>query len=212
MSHPAATGATDDRTRGRRGTPWWLWLLIALAIVALLLIGLTQCGGGNDPNAGSTGSGALATPTVAAAPAPGSAPAPNAAAGSGAGAGNGSVTVDGAAVSSVGQVAGPGGELTSAVGKTVTARGVVVQSVPADEGFWLGPSETDRVWVQLGGTGESGYVVRQGDRVEFTGRVVANDPGFAARVGVDSAEGADQLTRQAAHIAVAKSDLRKSAG
>ena len=122
------------------------------------------------------------------------------------------MTVDGAAVSSVGQVAGPGGELTSVVGKTVTARGVVVQSVPADEGFWLGPSETDRVWVQLGGTGESGYVVRQGDRVEFTGRVVANDPGFAARVGVDSAEGADQLTRQAAHIAVAKSDLRKSAG
>ena len=191
MSHPAATGATGDRTRGRRGTPWWLWLLIALAIVALLLIGLTQCGGGNDPNAGSTGSGASATPTDAAAPAPGSAPAPNATAGSGAGAGNGSVTVDGAAVSSVGQVAGPGGDLTSAVGKTVTARGVVVQSVPADEGFWLGPSETDRVWVQLGGTGESGYVVRQGDRVEFTGRVVANDPGFAARVGVDSAEGAD---------------------
>ena len=37
-------------------------------------------------------------------------------------------------------------------------------------------------------------------------------PGFAARVGVDSAEGADQLTRQAAHIEVPKSDLRKSAG
>ena len=115
-------------------------------------------------------------------------------------------------MSSVAQVAGPGVELTPVVGKTVTARNVVVQSVPADEGFWLGASETERVWVQLGGTGESGYVVRQGDRVEFTGRVVANDPGFAARVGVDSAEGADQLTRQAAHIEVAKSDLRKSAG
>ena len=120
--------------------------------------------------------------------------------------------MDGAAVSSVAQVAGPGVELTPVVGKTVTARNVVVQSVPADEGFWLGPSETERVWVQLGGTGESGYVVRQGDRVELTGRVVANDSGLAARVGVDSAEGADQLTGEAAHIEVAKSDLRKSAG
>jgi hypothetical protein len=212
MSHPA-TGATGDRTGARRGTPWWLWLLIALAVVALLLIGLTQCGGGNDPNAGSAGSGASAAPTGAAAPAPGSAPAPDAAGGSGAaGAGAGSISVDGAAVSSVAQVAGPGGELTPVVGKTVTARNVMVQSVPADEGFWLGPSETERVWVQLSGTGESGYVVRQGDRVELTGRVIANDPGFANRVGVDAAEGAEQLTRQAAHIEVAKSDLRKSAG
>ena len=122
------------------------------------------------------------------------------------------MTVDGAAVSSVGQVAGPGGELTSVVGKTVTARGVVVQSVPADEGFWLGPSETDRVWVQLGGTGESGYVVRQGDRVEFTGRVVANDPGFAARVGVDSAEGADQLTARPRTSRSPSRTCSKSAG
>jgi hypothetical protein len=55
-------------------------------------------------------------------------------------------------------------------------------------------------------------VVRQGDRVEFTGRVVAHDASFAARVGVDPVEGADQLTRQAAHIEVPKSGLRKSAG
>jgi hypothetical protein len=88
---------------------------------------------------------------------------------------------------------------------------VLVQSVPADEGFWVGTSETDRVWVQLSGTDESGYVVQQGDRVDFTGQVAAHDPGFATQVGVDAAEGADQLGQQAAHIEVANSELRRSA-
>jgi hypothetical protein len=88
---------------------------------------------------------------------------------------------------------------------------VLVQSVPADEGFWVGTSETDRVWVQLSGTDESGYVVQQGDRVDFTGQVTAHDPGFATQVGVAAAEGADQLDQQAAHIEVAKSQLRRSA-
>ena len=45
------------------------------------------------------------------------------------------------------------------------------------------------MWVQLSGTDESGYVVRQGDRVDFTGQVVAHDPGFATQAGVDAAEG-----------------------
>jgi hypothetical protein len=110
------------------------------------------------------------------------------------------------------QVAGPQGELTSQVGKAVTGQGVLVQSVPADEGFWVGTSATDRVWVQLSGTGESGYVVKQGDRVDFTGKVVAHDPGFATQVGVDdAAEGANQLGQQGAHIEVARPQLRLSA-
>jgi hypothetical protein len=90
----------------------------------------------------------------------------------------------------------------------VTGRTVLVPSVPSDEGFWVGPSEAERVWVQLIGTGESGYVVRQDDRVELTGRIVEHDPGFAGRVGVDPTEGADQLTRQAAHVEVAKFELQ----
>jgi hypothetical protein len=64
--------------------------------------------------------------------------------------------------------------------------------------------------VQLTGPDESGYVVSQGDRVELTGRTVEHDPGFAGQVGVDPAEGADQLTRQAAHVEVAKSELHLS--
>ena len=64
---------------------------------------------------------------------------------------------------------------------------------------------------RLSGTDESGYVVQQGDRVDFTGQVAAHDPGFATQVGVDAAEGADQLGQQGAHVEVAKSELRRSA-
>jgi hypothetical protein len=65
------------------------------------------------------------------------------------------------------------------------------------------------VWVHSG-TGESGYVVQQGDRVDFTGPVAAHDPGFAAQTRVEPAEGADQLNQQGTHIEVAKSELRRS--
>ena len=74
-----------------------------------------------------------------------------------------------------------------AVGRTVR-----VQSVPADEGFWVGASETDRLWVQLTGTrGESDYTVKQGDTVDFTGTVTRAADGFAAKAGVTAAEGAE---------------------
>ena len=100
--------------------------------------------------------------------------------------------------------------MTELVGQTVTARGATVLSVPADEGFWVGTNETDRVWVRLSGLDESGYVVTQGDRVDCTGTVQAHDATFTAQVGVDPAEGADQLNQQGAHVEVAKADLRRS--
>jgi hypothetical protein len=89
---------------------------------------------------------------------------------------------------------------------------VTVQSVPADEGFWVGSSDADRMWVQLDGKDESGYVVKPGDKVSFTGTVKAHDAGFAPGVGVDPAEGADQLATQAAHVAVPKGVLRQFTG
>lgn len=106
------------------------------------------------------------------------------------------------------QAAGPGGDLSRYLGQPARADGVRVQSVPADEGFWVGTSETDRTWVQLTGTGESGYRVRRGDRVDFTGRVVPTPPGFAQRVGLSAADGAEQLQRQQAHLEVAKNTVR----
>lgn len=220
MSHPETdtTGATRAQT-ARRRKPWWPWALLALLALALLLLGLTQCGNSDDPAstaAGPTGSAntAASEPSAAAGgPSPAGVPGQaGAAAGGAAGAAvQGALTADGTSLLPVAQVAGPNGELTSQVGKTATAQGVLVQSVPADEGFWAGTNETDRVWVQLSGTGESGYVVQQGDRVDFTGQITAHDPGFAAQAGVDPAEGADQLGQQGSHIEVAKSELRRSA-
>ena len=87
-------------------------------------------------------------------------------------------------------------------GHAVQGRGVVVQSVPADEGFWVGDSEHDRVWVQLIGEGESSVEIRQGVKVAFTGRMVPHGAGFAGQVGVDASEGAGQLDEQGHHIEV----------
>ena len=82
-----------------------------------------------------------------------------------------------------------------------------MQSVPADEGFWVGSSATDRVWVQL--TGESAVTVKAGDRISFAGgKVVATPAGYAEKVGVDTTEGTAQVTAQKAHIEIAKNVIK----
>jgi len=96
----------------------------------------------------------------------------------------------------------PGRTLARYAGQEVRGRRVPVQSVASDEGFWVGPSETQRVWVQLTGAGESPFVIRRGQRVSFTGRMVPNPPGFAGAVGVDPAEGAALLEAEAQQVEV----------
>jgi hypothetical protein len=176
-------------------------LLVAVLLIAGLLVALLRCGTDAGP-AGPTPTpeaGAAATP---AGPTPGAAPGPEA------GTGAGTLTVGDTPLLPVAAVAGSDGSLAAVVGRPVAATDVVVQSVAADEGFWVGSSGTDRVWVQLTGEGESAYAIGPGDRVSFTGQVVGHDAGFAAQVGVDPAEGAEQLTRQAAHAAVVQADLQ----
>jgi hypothetical protein len=214
-------GATKSE-QGRRRAPWWLWLLLGLLALGALLFGLSRCGtdagtgpgasggaaptGTADPGAAAPGSAPDAGSSVGA-PVPGGAGAAGAAAG-----GAGVLTADGTPLLPLDTVAGPDGSLTGLVGQPAVGSGVTVVSVPADEGFWVGTGETDRVWVQLTGSGESGYVVTQGDRVEFTGSVVAHDPGYAERIGVDPAEGAEQLTAHGAHLEVPKAELREATG
>jgi hypothetical protein len=71
----------------------------------------------------------------------------------------------------------PAGGLSSQVGKTATGQDVVVQSVNGNEGFFVGSSRTDRVYVEWGGDiGEneaSRFQPRKGDRVSLTGPVQA---------------------------------------
>ncbi len=217
--------------------PWWLWLILAVVALAILLLLLSRCGASDDAATGrvasATSAGAAAATSTdaggaAATTDPGAAsstPAPNAATTSAessaaapttgaapAAAAVGSLSSDGTALLPLTSSA-PDGTLTAYAGQPATANAVTVQSVPADEGFWVGPSATDRVWVQLTGAGESPYTVRPGDTVSFTaGQVVANPAGYPATAGLGAADGAAQLTSQAAHVEVAKDALQLTKG
>lgn len=104
------------------------------------------------------------------------------------------------------------GDLRRLAGESVRARQVRVLSVPADEGFWVGRSPGERVWVQLNRRAESGRVVRAGQLASFTGRLRAHGPAFPDRVGVAADEGGRQLARQGAHIRVARAELEIDRG
>lgn len=98
---------------------------------------------------------------------------------------------------------GTGGSVARYVGQPVRADRVVVQSVPADEGFWVGTSDRDRVWVQMATGGESRVAIRVGQRVSFSGVMVRTAATFSTGAGVRSGEGAAQLQAQGAHIQTA---------
>jgi RNA polymerase sigma factor (sigma-70 family) len=93
-------------------------------------------------------------------------------------------------------------------GLTVKASGSTVRSVPADEGFWIGGSGDNRVWVKLTGTAESPVDVTVGHRVSFLGRIVAHPSSFVRRIGIDQSESASLLQRQQQHIVVHRKRLR----
>jgi hypothetical protein len=115
------------------------------------------------------------------------------------------VTADGQSVLALASGPDAATALTGLAGQPVTATGARVLSVPADEGFWLGTSETERIRVQLTGeAGESPYQVQEGDLVDFEATVVEHEAGFPGEVGVDDAEGAQQLAEQA------RTSLRRS--
>jgi hypothetical protein len=197
-------GAAPQRSRGK------LLGLILAAVVVLVLLALllSRCGSDDDSSSGSstsptsstgattsssssgTGSGTSSSATPSTAVTPAGAP--------------GTVTAGSQSLLEAAGSADPATALAALTGQPVTATAVQVLSVPADEGFWVGTSDTARVWVQLTGGGESGYQVVEGDTVDFTGTLLPHDDTFASTVGVDDAEGAAQLTAQAQHVEVAK--------
>ncbi|MCG8915192.1 hypothetical protein L6E12_05230 [Actinokineospora sp. PR83] len=208
-------GAGRQQTTGPHGAtspdnpkPGGRWLLLALAgliILGLLIWALTQCGTSSQDQAAPP-----AAPTS-------NAPAPGAAADGGTGVPSAAAGTPGTLVAGTtslfGVVADPGAALTSVVGQTATGTAVPVQSVPADEGFWVGTGETDRVWVQLLPAdvvpgAESPVTVRPGQLIDLTGRVTAHGADFPAAEGIDTAEGADQLVRQGAHLEADQNQIK----
>lgn len=202
-----ASGATATGTTKHR--PWWLLALIALVAVAAPLFGLSRCG--NDqgrvdaPAAPAMPNAPGPDAPAANAPAPDAQapdmPAPDGQAAAPAGAAAGALVTAGG--TSVFSTAGSGdGSLAGLVGQNVSGRSVPVRSVPADEGFWVGTNDADRVWVELVGSGESAVQIKPGQLLDLSGPVVGHGRDFAAKEGVTAAEGAEQLTREAAHLEV----------
>lgn len=215
-----ATPVGDTRTKKR---PWWLLALIGLLLLGLLLFGLSRCGGDDEDTASttttaSTDPSTVATPTqtVSASPSdPASASASTSASASATGAppaGGGVLTAGSTNVLPLSAAGVPAtGDLSQFTGQQVTGKGVTVQSVPSDEGFWVGTSATDRVWVQLAGPGESPFKVQPGQKVDFSGTMTAHTAAFTQQAGVTTAEGAAQLTAQKQHVETPKSALALSA-
>jgi RNA polymerase sigma factor (sigma-70 family) len=94
------------------------------------------------------------------------------------------------------------GSLRAYAGRPVVARDVPVQSVDADEGFWVGAGPGRRVWVQLSTAGESPVQVRPGQLATFTGEVVPAAADFPARAGVSTAEGAAEIRSTGVYLRV----------
>jgi hypothetical protein len=181
-----ARAATDRHSTGARaiggerhpkrrmGWLWWLLGLLALAAIAALLLGVF--GGDDTDNAPSTASqnGQPAGTGTAAA---------------------GALTAGGTNLLPV-----PDGGLSSAVGQDAQGRDVTVQSVvkgqedpDALEGFWVGSSAQDRVYVEWGGdvgADESDFQPNVGDKVNLTGPVKAapQDPEQTLNLSADDAQ------------------------
>ncbi len=162
----------------KRGIPGWAWLLLALLLGALLWLLVALF---NDDDRAEVGSAPTAVPTPLAAgvPAATATPTPGA---------NQTPTA-------AGPPAAAGGPITdmmailnapnepSLVGRQVQLAGVRVQSVPGDVTFWVGPNDSQQLFVVLGkeeqsaGQVEGQVDVNPGQTVTITG-VIKQLPGL----------------------------------
>ena len=91
-------------------------------------------------------------------------------------------------------------------GQRVVVTDMAVQLVTSHPGFWIGAGN-QRLYVHITNPSNIKTPVRVGQRVSCTAALQTNPAGFAANDGVDSEEGAAQLTRQGVHLNVQASDL-----
>jgi hypothetical protein len=91
----------------------------------------------------------------------------------------------------------PASGLSAQVGETATGKDAVVQSVNGNEGFFVGSSTKDRVYVEWGGDiGEneaSQFQPQKGDKVNLTGPLQAAGPAQLRKLKLSEADA--QLVR-----------------
>ena len=163
----SGVGARSVGAGGKKkgGLLKWLLPLLLLLVLAIVLIALLS--GGDDD---SERSGATQAPAASAAP---DDPSSRATGGAAAGAGAAGTLVTVGDVSLLGADAEAFG---GAVGEQATGRGIEVLSVIENEGFFVGTSEQDRVYVEFGaevGENETArdYQPSAGDRVDLRGEI-----------------------------------------
>lgn len=210
---------SSRRTAHKSPLGWLPWALLALlaliAAVVFLVINAIDDDGPSGP-AGDTlgqasdGSGANGddgSASGAAAPTSAATRPPTPTSGSTAGAAAAAQPGAGAAGLLAGQqdlLSASGGSLTAQAGVPVTGT-APVESVVSDEGFWVGRSASQRVFVFLTtqarrSSGESGFQVRAGQTVALTGSVVTVEEAPESVSGVTGEEGRAQLSRQGAFV------------
>ena len=97
----------------------------------------------------------------------------------------------------------PAGGLAAFEGEQATGRQVTVQSVVKDEGFWVGTSQQDRVYVEYGGdvgaNETQGSEPAVGDKVNLTGemRPAPQNPGRTLNLSDTDAR---QVSQQGAYV------------
>ena len=140
--------------RKRRGIPWWAWLLIALAIAALLwmifalvdddeprgdlLLLRPAASATSDPAAGTAAAGTTTTPDTLALPPAVAATATTAS----------DQPAAGATITDPLQIITTPDQ-QSLIGRPVQLGGVPVQEVAGDAAFWVGPSQGEQLLVIL---------------------------------------------------------------
>jgi hypothetical protein len=173
-----ARAADGEPHRKRRlGWLWWLLGLLALAAIVALLAGLLgnddDDGGNAANNSGQSGQSATA---------------------------GGDNTAAGLSAGGTQLLPVPSGGLGNGVGQQAQGRDVIVQSVvrgqedpDALEGFWVGSSQQDRVYVEWGGdvgSDEATYVPKEGEKVNLSGpvRPAPEDPEQTLNLNAADAE------------------------
>jgi hypothetical protein len=97
----------------------------------------------------------------------------------------------------------PSAGLSGLVGETATGTEVVVRSVNGNEGFFVGSTATDRVYVEWGGDvgrdEASRFQPQEGQRVSLTGPVQAAGPGQTKKLKLSAAD-AELVRSQGAFV------------
>ena len=184
-SQGAYAAAGGDGHRKRKGWLWWLLGLLALLLLGALLLGLL---GGDDDKQQA------AQPT----PSADTATTPNAGTAAAGGSPGGSLTARNMSLLPV-----PADGLTAYETATATGKKVTVQSVVKDEGFWVGSSQRNRVYVEYGGdvgvNENQGVEPAVGDNINLTGplRTAPQNPARTLNLPTQDAQ---QVTEQGAYI------------